>query len=791
MRRLAAALAVTCACAAAAFGAPFEVSWTTGMEKVMRTGGRFNAPPVRVAAMAGETEPFQIVIRPAEDLPSVEVWADDLVGPARIPAAAAELLRVEYVHVAEPSERPDPKPDDWPDPLPAADAPMEMKAGRNHPIWVALHVPANAPAGLYRGSVRLAAGEQEAAVPVELTVWPFALPDNLHMGTAYGISYGYVERFYGLDPASAEWREVMDAFYWFLVAHHLCPYSPPVAVMSPEAAWYLGDPRVTDFRAPYSDDPARLREIVDYLREKGWLGKAYWYPIDEPKPDQYERVRQISRTLRSVDPGLRFLLTLEPVPELYGCVDRWVPLIGDAPRERLLWRMRRGEEVWWYPCVYPHWPRPTYFIDEDGITPRMLFWQQMLYHVTGSLYWSTTHWPKPENDGPWGNPRQYPAANGDGFLLYPALEGPAGPVASIRLKNVRDGIEDYAMLALLRNRLGVAAANLGADYDPQARVDELCREVTREEIFDFSRDPADLVRLRGKVAREIAECLERPRLLVRTRPGDDAATDRESCLVEGWSERGARITVDGEPVRAREGRFRTHVRLRPGANAVVVRARLDGAVKTAERRIVRGSPSHWYASKRVSVPRMETGPELTAPAGDAGWHRAAHLTDFRQAASWAPAALPTEGWLCYDEEALYVAVRCGLGDGSLTDQASARDDDLSGQDAVEVVLLSDHRYHDYHVFAVTPVGNIRDELGRWNPGWNADWQAATRREPGAWTAVLRIPFAALGVKTPAPGEAWRFNVRRRHQAPREESTFSPVTRDGFRDAPQMAVITFR
>jgi hypothetical protein len=422
----------------------------------------------------------------------------------------------------------------------------------------------------------------------------------------------------------------------------------------------------------------------------------------------------------------------------------------------------------------------------------MLFWQQMLYHVTGSLYWSTTYWPKRENGGPWTEPRQYDAANGDGFLLYPALEGAAGPVASIRLKNVRDGIEDYALLRLLRNRLGVVAANLGADYDSQARVDELCRAITHEDIFDFSRDPADLVRLRAAVAREIAGCMDSPRLLVRTRPGDHAATEQDACLIEGWAEPGTDVTVNGKPVRMRDGRFRTHLRLHPGANRIAVRAHLDGRTSTAERTILRGPARHWYATRRVEVPRVEAGPALVAGLADPVWRDAAHLGGFSLETTWDAPEQATEAWLCYDERALYAAVRCGLGAGaSLTARASERDADLAEQDAVEVVLIADHSYHDYRVFAVTPIGNVRDERGRWDPEWDADWQAVTVRTPGGWAALMRIPFAALGRPTPAPGETWRFNIRRRHRAPSESATFSPVTTDGLRDVPQMAVITFR
>ena len=51
--------------------------------------------------------------------------------------------------------------------------------------------------------------------------------------------------------------------------------------------------------------------------------------------------------------------------------------------------------------------------------------------------------------------------NGNGLLFYPGYEG---PVPSLRLYVLRDGIEDYEYLSILKNKIG-AARKKGVDKE--------------------------------------------------------------------------------------------------------------------------------------------------------------------------------------------------------------------------------------------------------------------------------------------------------------------------------------
>ncbi len=76
---------------------------------------------------------------------------------------------------------------------------------------------------------------------------------------------------------------------------------------------------------------------------------------------------------------------------------------------------------------------------------------------------------------------------GDGCLTYPMA---AGPASSIRLENIRDGLEDYDYLAILADAQGRETAN--------GYVERLVKTMT-----DFSRDPAALAAVRDEIADRI------------------------------------------------------------------------------------------------------------------------------------------------------------------------------------------------------------------------------------------------------------------------------------------------
>jgi hypothetical protein len=96
-------------------------------------------------------------------------------------------------------------------------------------------------------------------------------------------------------------------------------------------------------------------------------------------------------------------------------------------------------------------------------------WQHYQKDCEGFLYWGTTSWGYHGNDGvnPWEtpyngvrgcNPGEEANAEpicGEGFLLYPGSAiGREGAIGSIRMKIIRDGLNDVELLSMAEKVFG-------------------------------------------------------------------------------------------------------------------------------------------------------------------------------------------------------------------------------------------------------------------------------------------------------------------------------------------------
>src|SRR5205823_11586375 len=104
---------------------------------------------------------------------------------------------------------------------------------------------------------------------------------------------------------------------------------------------------------------------------------------------------------------------------------------------------------------------PTYAVDSDATRNRAMEWMSFTYDMTGELYYEVTMGYF--NGDPWVSQSAF-GGTGDGTLFYPGTPAKIGgqteiPVESVRLKAIRDGMEDYELLAMAK-KLGLGAQAL-------------------------------------------------------------------------------------------------------------------------------------------------------------------------------------------------------------------------------------------------------------------------------------------------------------------------------------------
>ena len=137
-----------------------------------------------------------------------------------------------------------------------------------------------------------------------------------------------------------------------------------------------------------------------------------------------------------------------------------------------------GGERWSYVACEPKYTSPyqNILLFNDGTEGRTMFWTNYLNDVTGFLYWHVSYYDAAGNNTYQMRNPVSKTGPGDGILVYPgSAYGQLDPIPSIRLLNMRDGIEDYQMLTMLEQ-------SKGADY-----TDELVSHITTSTLT-FTRD---------------------------------------------------------------------------------------------------------------------------------------------------------------------------------------------------------------------------------------------------------------------------------------------------------------
>lgn len=406
---------------------------------------------------------------------------------------------------------------------------------QNQPLWLDVSVPRDQPAGEYTGKLTVTARDASSAeMPIRVTVWDFVLPAGPAHENHFG-GFERVARYMRLDAKSGEFHRIEDRYIEMMAAHRLNPplprrLYPEVGEDGTPAFDDALDKRISDFvarynmtdfqipRAPFGDPTGENRDKAirfyrgwyAYLADKGWAGRAYLYMLDEPNDSgAYERVRQLGALVQEAEPGIRRLVVEQPYthkPEwgtLDGSIDIWCPLFGFVHEPSIERVQAQGDDVWSYtalvqtaPPYHPEYEKvrgdepPFWELDFPVVSYRIAPWLNRRYGITGLLYWSAVYWASPERD-PWMDPGFRVRWNGEGALFYPGdAAGIEGPIASLRLKTLRDGMEDYEYFVLLEE-LGGAGT-----------VEAIVREAVPT-WGSWNQDPDCLPRLRSQLAAEI------------------------------------------------------------------------------------------------------------------------------------------------------------------------------------------------------------------------------------------------------------------------------------------------
>ncbi len=378
-----------------------------------------------------------------------------------------------------------------------------VAAGKNQGIYFTFNVPSDQAPGLYTGTFKVTYDGKTQDIPVKLLIEDLTVSSKVRSKNIFLSQWNYQA---GELNGS---QEMYDAYTDKLIEYRLAPqYLVTDSVHSQEdieyytekAYEYLQNERLSNISIPYQTkyvpagqpqageltiDGAVFARYLNAFIEKSFetgfdlLAKSnvYFNIIDEPDSQGLlERTKAVyadyKNTLTSVAKQLRentiipesdfktqIIKSVENLPEVIPCyysdaykpyIDTFVPGVSGFLKYYDELKAHQ-EDLWWYTCVGPRAPEPTYHIEDSLVSARAMSWMQAEYGIVGNLYWSVNlyshgngvngYWPL---DDYYGMAGRYPQVNGDGFLFYPGGQyGIDEPVGSVRLEAIRDGLEEF------------------------------------------------------------------------------------------------------------------------------------------------------------------------------------------------------------------------------------------------------------------------------------------------------------------------------------------------------------
>ena len=300
-------------------------------------------------------------------------------------------------------------------------------------------------------------------------VWDFELPKMPHFRFVIGGASSSFQMRYGICPSNIygfypEWKSQLASWAakgvraWNVAFVHFQHHDSHL-MMNKETKM----PKKEELEK-WLD---RTAELLDLAETHGIRDKAYLYTFDEAPAEWQPAMQKVASEVHKRFPSLPVMTTSfdSTFGESSGLdeIDWWCPLpsnyvtmLDDIAKARA-----RGKQVWWYTCNSPIKPYANFLMDNSAMDGRMLVgFISFAYEADGFLYYALNMSSNaPITDGPYTT--WHVRDNGHNHLR---CSGPdrETPIPTIRLENIRDGLEDNEYLYMARER---AAAIRDAQVD--------------------------------------------------------------------------------------------------------------------------------------------------------------------------------------------------------------------------------------------------------------------------------------------------------------------------------------
>ncbi len=468
--------------------APFAIGITHDLVKVwpikywyrgetVPAGGRTSRVAERWAA-AGETQAFQVVVLPRRGAPATSYHIE-----VAAPGAQVEVTREVFVRTSPAAAYPRFAADRWPDPL-LPEREVSVAGAECGVFWVDVTIPADASRHQIRCRVTVSDGTAAAT-----TLVPINVVAGLDLDPK---AFPFIAWFRRGKLTPEQYREQCA----LVLRHHAVPVDALKGLWDPQNPGPFDEMRA--FLAAHGQ---RLFEVetpghgkLDFdslyahLKARGWLAGTIAYSNQDEPDDATFLDKNIPwmEMVRRKYPGLKVYLASDWHHQMERGCDAWMTDLSASGYDPDRHRALKTPELWHYYCHLPiHWQMraplvqaPNMQIDNPALEHRLALWMSHYYgartvfiwagnaYTFGKDFWTTLTLDGKLSGYPYGG-----VHNGNGWIVYPSPDG-AGTVASLRLKVIRDGLEDVALCEAARRQIaagklrGERARRLAALIEP-------------------------------------------------------------------------------------------------------------------------------------------------------------------------------------------------------------------------------------------------------------------------------------------------------------------------------------
>ncbi|TCP29618.1 uncharacterized protein DUF4091 [Scopulibacillus darangshiensis] len=405
-------------------------------------------------------------------------------------------------------------PDVVADPLINA-AKIDVADHRAQPIWFTFNIPKSAKPGVYHGEVLLASGNDETitynlTVDVKNAIMPDSKDYKFHLdvwmnpnaiATAYHVKPWQSEKFWHLievyfkDLASSgqktittpiiqnpwlvgwnnwqpqtatgydsmvKWKHdgenwdfdysIFDRYVKTGLKAGVGPYITAYSLLvfrGPQRITYLDErtgkmiEKRTEVGSQFWTEAwtAFLQDFSAHLKKKGWLDKTY-LAFDERPADI---VSQVIDLIKNAAPEFLDQTQMAGTQDVGLYAQNLSLGISDLTQVSGEWideRHQKGKETTFYMWAGDTHPNTLTF--SPSVESRMIGWIAAKWHLDGFLHWAYNDWTNDVFKEP-----VYAFTQGDEYFIYPDKNG---PMSSIRWELLKEGIEDYELLQMVKEK---------------------------------------------------------------------------------------------------------------------------------------------------------------------------------------------------------------------------------------------------------------------------------------------------------------------------------------------------